>query len=58
LSRFGDCFGRMDVLFEEALLDELFCVLSEGPTMDGLVFLNVMVEAIFFCFGKHGIIPD
>ena len=41
------CFESMDVLFEEALLDELFNVPLEGPTMDGLVPFGVVVGAIF-----------
>ena len=38
--------GSEDVLFEEALLDELFQVSSEGPAMDGLVPLAVVVGAV------------
>jgi len=52
------CFGSEDVLFEEILLDELFQVLSEGPTMNGLVSLVVIVGAIFFYSRKRRIVPD
>jgi len=52
LSGSGDCFGSEDVLFEETLLDKLFQVLPEGPAMDSLLSLAVIIEAIFFCFGK------
>ena len=58
LSGFEGCFGIEDVLFEEILLDELFQVLSEGPTMNGLVSLVVIVGAIFFYSRKRRIVPD
>jgi len=45
-------FGSEDVHFEETLLDELFHVLPEGPTMHGLMSLAIIVEAIFFCSVK------
>jgi len=35
-----------DVLLEEALLNNLLQVSSEGPTMDGLVPFTVMVGAV------------
>ena len=41
-----------DIFLEEALADELLQVLSETPTMDGLVSLNVMVGAVLCCSGK------
>ena len=50
-------FGSENVLFEEILLDELFQVLLEDPTVDGLVPLVVTIGAIFFCSGS-GIVPD
>ena len=34
--------GGEDVLLEEALLDELFQISSEGLTMNGLVFLAIV----------------
>ena len=37
-----------DVLFEEALLDELLQVPSEGLAIDGLVSLAVVVGAVLF----------
>jgi len=40
-------FGREDVFFEEALLNELFQVLSEGPTVDSLVSFGFLVGAVF-----------
>ena len=46
------------VLFEENLLDELFQVLSEDPTVDGPVSLTVMVGVTFFCSEKWGIVSD
>ena len=49
---------RKDVLFEEAILDKLFQVLPEGPTMDDLVSLTVMIGEIFLCSGECGIVPD
>jgi len=52
LSGSGGYFRSKNVLFEEALLDELFQVLSEGPVVDGLVSLAVMVGVIFFCSEK------
>ena len=52
------CFESEDVLFEETLLDELFQILKEGPLMDGLVSLTVMVGAIIFYFGKWGTVLD
>jgi len=58
MSGFGGYFGSKDVLFEEILVDELFQVLLEGPTVDGLVPLTVMVIGIFFCSEKHGIVPN
>ena len=58
MSRFGGCFGSEDVLFEKTLLDELFQILLEGPTVDDLVSLTVMVEAIFFCSEKCEIVQD
>ena len=39
------------------MLDELFQLLQEGPVVNNLVSLTVMVGAIFFS-GKHEIIPD
>jgi len=33
-------------------LDELFQILPEGPTVDDLVSLAIMVGAIFFYFKK------
>ena len=41
--------GRLrseDRLLEKALLDELLQVFSEGPTVDGLVPLAIMVGAV------------
>ena len=35
-SNLNAALGGKDVLFEEALLDELFQVLSEGPAVDDL----------------------
>ena len=58
LSESGGCFGNENILFVKVLLDELFQVLLEGLTVDGLVSIIVMVGAIFFCFRKRGIIPD
>ena len=39
-------------------MDELFQVHPEGPAVDGLVSLIVMVGAIFLCYQKCGIVPD
>ena len=39
LSRSRGCFGSEDVLFEKALLDELFQVLPQGSAVDGHVCL-------------------
>jgi len=52
ISESRGCFESEDVLFEETLLDELFQILKEGPLMDGLVSLAIIVGAIFFCSGK------
>ena len=35
------------------LLDELFQVFSEGPVVNGLVSLTVMIGAMFFCSRKR-----
>ena len=43
-------FESEDVLFEEILLD--IQILLEGPTVDGLGSLTIMVGAIFFHFRK------
>jgi len=42
-----NCLESEDVLFEEALLDELFQVPSEAPTIDGLVSFTLVVGAYF-----------
>jgi len=42
----GNCLRDEDVLLEEALLDELLQVSLEGPTMDGLVPLAVVVRLV------------
>ena len=39
-----NCLRDEDVLLEEALLDELFQISLEGPTMDGLVSLQLSNE--------------
>jgi len=54
LSGFGGCFESEDVLFEEILLDKPFHVLPEGPSMDNLVFLIVIIAAIFSALGSEG----
>ena len=41
------CFGSKDLLFEEVMLDGLFHVHLEGPTVDGFVPFGVVVGAIF-----------
>ena len=51
----GNCFGSEDVLFEEALLDKLFQVPSEGPTGNGLVPFAVMIEQYFYDLGSEGL---
>ena len=43
----GNCLGSEDVLFEEALLDELFQVPLEGPTIDSFMPFTVMIGAVF-----------
>ena len=53
---FGGCFRSKDVLFEEALLDELFQILLDVIVVDSFMSLTVMVRAIFFYSGKHGIV--
>ena len=40
--------GSEDVLFKEALLDELFQVPSKGPTMDSFVPFTFVIRAVFF----------
>ena len=40
------------------MLDEFFQLLLEGPIVDDLLSLAVMIGAIFFCSGKCGTIPD
>ena len=50
-------FESKDVLFEEALLDELFQVFPKGTTMDDHVSLSGMIGAIFFCSEKGKIVP-
>ena len=52
LSRSGGSFESENVLFEEALLDDFFKILLEGPVVDGLVSLAVIIRAIFFCSRK------
>ena len=47
-----------DVLFEEALSNELFQVLLESPAVNDLVSLTVMIRAIFFCSEKRGIVSN
>jgi len=47
LSGSGGCFDSKDVLFEEALLDVLFKVLSESPAVDG---------SVFYCHGRSNIL--
>ena len=54
----GCCFGRGDIFFEDALLNELFQVLSEGPTVDGLVPFGFVVGAVFLRSEKRGIVLD
>jgi len=51
-----NCFGSEDILFEEVLLDELFQIPSEGPTMVDLVPFAVMVATVFFRPEKQGIV--
>ena len=58
LSELEGCFGSKDVLFEKVMLDMLFQVLSEGPTVDDLVSLTIMAGAIYFCSRKREIIQD
>jgi len=41
-----NCLGGEDVLIEEALLDKILQVFSEGPTIDGLVLFAVVVGAV------------
>ena len=41
-----------DVLLEEALLDELLQVSSEGQAMDGLVPLTIVVEEVLLRAGQ------
>ena len=47
-----NCLGGEDILLEEALLDELLQVFSEGPAMDGLVPFAVVVGAVFLRPGQ------
>ena len=42
----GNRLRSEDVLFEKVLLDELLQVFSEGPIMDDLVSLAVMVGVV------------
>jgi len=58
LSGSGGYFGSKYVLFEKILLDELFQILPEGPSVNDLVSITVMVRAIFLCSKKCGIVPD
>jgi len=51
-------FGCEDVFFLEALLNELFQVLLEGPTVDSLVPFGFMVGAILLRIGTRGIVLD
>jgi len=41
-----NCLGGKDVFLEKALLDELFQISSEGPTMDSLVTLAIVERAV------------
>jgi len=41
-----NCLGSEDMLLEEALLDDLFQIFSEGSLMDGLVPLTVAERAV------------
>jgi len=43
----GNYLESKDLLFEEALLDELFQVPSEGPIMDSLMAFTFVVGAVF-----------
>ena len=54
LSGSGGCFECENVLFEKILLDKLFQVFPEGPTVDDLVSLGVMVGSIFSCSENVG----
>ena len=54
----GCCFGRGDIFFKDALLNELFQVLSKGPTMDGLVSFGFVIGAVLFRVGKREIMLD
>jgi len=47
-----------DALFEEVMLNELFQVLSEGPTMNDFVTFRFVIGAVFFRLRKQGIILD
>ena len=47
-----------NVFFEEALLNELFQVLSDGPTVDDLVPFGFIVGAVFLRPEKSGIMLD
>jgi len=58
LSKSGIYFEGGYVFFEEALTDELFHVLLEASVVDGLVFLAIMIRAVFFCLGKCEIVLD
>jgi len=44
--------GSEDIFLEEALLDKSLQVSQEGPTVDGLVPLAVVVEAVLFRPGQ------
>ena len=47
-----------DILLEEAMLDEFLPVPLEGPIVDGIVSLTLMVGAIFLRLGERGIVLD
>ena len=39
-------------------MDKFFQVLSDVPTMDDLVPLTVIIEAVLFCSGMRGVVLD
>jgi len=49
------CFGCENIFFEEDQLNELFQVLSEGPTVDGLVPFGFVIGAVFLDARSEGL---
>ena len=51
----GSRFKGEDILLEKDLLDDLLQVSSEGPVMDGLVLLAVVVGVVLLRSGQREI---